>query len=167
MVGNMFGFFFDSRAKPRLVIGPHWGYFVCMFSFIAAIGFTFALGVAPNISRAASYTGIVVVSLCLAVYLAAALKDPGIESHLINDEIELTNSSSDQRYCAICEVVRAEGTEHCGDCDLCIRGYDHHCPWTSKCIGEGNIVYFYAFLLTVLVAIVYVILVAGLKTKPH
>lgn len=24
-------------------------------------------------------------------------------------------------------------------------GYDHHCPWTSKCIGKGNLKGFYAF----------------------
>jgi hypothetical protein len=31
---------------------------------------------------------------------------------------------------------------HCYDCDICIKGHDHHCPWTGKCIGEGNIQYF-------------------------
>jgi hypothetical protein len=28
-----------------------------------------------------------------------------------------------------------------------IIGYDHHCPFTSKCIGSGNLCPFYVFLL--------------------
>lgn len=37
------------------------------------------------------------------------------------------------------------GTYHCKYCDVCIRNYDHHCPWTSKCIGGSNIRRFYFF----------------------
>ena len=39
-------------------------------------------------------------------------------------------------------------TFHCRDCDMCIEGFDHHCPWTSKCIGKGNIVPFYVFIVS-------------------
>ena len=34
---------------------------------------------------------------------------------------------------------------HCRDCGVCIKGYDHHCPWVSKCIGHRNLKSFYAF----------------------
>ena len=27
---------------------------------------------------------------------------------------------------------------HCPDCDVCIEGYDHHCPWMGTCIGKKN-----------------------------
>ena len=36
-------------------------------------------------------------------------------------------------------------TEHCSDCGVCIEGMDHHCPWSSKCIGKGNLKIFWAF----------------------
>ena len=29
-----------------------------------------------------------------------------------------------------------------------VLALDHHCPWTGKCIGAGNLLYFYAFLTT-------------------
>jgi len=29
---------------------------------------------------------------------------------------------------------------------VCIEDLDHHCPWSSKCIGGGNIKAFYVFL---------------------
>lgn len=47
-------------------------------------------------------------------------------------------------------------TQHCADCDVCVTEYDHHCPWTSKCIGGGNIVRFYIFLGMVPVFLIYV-----------
>ena len=36
-------------------------------------------------------------------------------------------------------------SRHCSTCNVCIKGYDHHCPWTSKCIGEANLYRFYFF----------------------
>jgi hypothetical protein len=44
------------------------------------------------------------------------------------------------------------------DCRACIEKYDHHCPWTSKCIGKGNVVYFYFWLLSLVLAFVYEII---------
>ena len=34
---------------------------------------------------------------------------------------------------------------HCRYCNVCIKGYDHHCPWISKCVGKNNISRFYFF----------------------
>lgn len=41
------------------------------------------------------------------------------------------------------------------DCRVCIEGYDHHCPWTGKCVGKGNVRYFYAWLFFLVLAFVY------------
>ncbi len=46
-------------------------------------------------------------------------------------------------------------TFHCSYCDVCVIGYDHHCPWTSKCIGKKNLVQFYIFLFYTPIFIVY------------
>lgn len=35
-------------------------------------------------------------------------------------------------------------------------GYDHHCPWTSKCIGKGNLLFFRMFLGTTVLLIIYI-----------
>lgn len=45
-----------------------------------------------------------------------------------------------------------DGMKHCKRCDVCIKGYDHHCPWTSKCIGKTNMKRFMFF-----VSIIYLI----------
>lgn len=34
-------------------------------------------------------------------------------------------------------MVNSE-TFHCHECEICVQGYDHHCPWIGKCIGKGN-----------------------------
>ena len=34
---------------------------------------------------------------------------------------------------------------------------DHHCPWSSKCIGDGNMNCFKAFLAGTVASLVYVV----------
>lgn len=51
-----------------------------------------------------------------------------------------------ERFCKPCKIVRPLKTVHCLDCDVCITGYDHHCPWIGKCVGDQNLSDFYCFL---------------------
>ena len=44
-------------------------------------------------------------------------------------------------------VNRESKASHSPDCNICIEGYDHHCPWTGKCIGKNNLTLFYIFAL--------------------
>ena len=61
-----------------------------------------------------------------------------------------------KKYCGVCKMwVPKNGTVHCEDCDICIEGYDHHCPWTSKCIGKRNMWSFIGFLVMVFVVVFY------------
>lgn len=59
------------------------------------------------------------------------------------DKAQLTN----YRICPVCQIVMNldDQTEHCEDCNICVEGNDHHCPWTSKCVGKRNIKIFYLF----------------------
>ena len=41
---------------------------------------------------------------------------------------------------------------------LIISGFDHHCPWTSKCIGKGNLTGFYVFIFSLMLLFGYWIL---------
>lgn len=66
-------------------------------------------------------------------------------------------------YCSACDLWRPRSAEHCEDCDVCCVGYDHHCPWTGKCIAAGNVCYFYVFLASVVVIMVFSMFV-GLGT---
>jgi hypothetical protein len=57
--------------------------------------------------------------------------------------------------CSVCNVARERGTAHCYDCARCVLELDHHCPWSSKCIGAGNIRFFNAFIATLCVHSVF------------
>lgn len=53
-------------------------------------------------------------------------------------------------------MVVPRHARHCNDCDVCIEHYDHHCPWTSKCIGGGNLIQFYIFLAWTPIYLIYI-----------
>ena len=91
------------------------------------------------------YLKIIGILLYLTFFISFTLtciKDPGIITpnyYLENYKIEkmkLTN----YRICSICNAIqdKDKGVEHCIDCDVCIIGNDHHCPWSSKCVGYKN-----------------------------
>ena len=37
---------------------------------------------------------------------------------------------------------------HCDDCDVCIDGHDHHCPWIDNCVGANNHGVFLCFIIS-------------------
>lgn len=50
-------------------------------------------------------------------------------------------------WCDICDVQQGtrKRISHCYDCNVCIEGIDHHCPWMGKCVGRGNMNVFILF----------------------
>lgn len=112
--------------------------------------------------------------VCLISYAMAAMKDPGV----IFNDFEMVepiqtvgkqdlNTTGDEgtyseikteRFCLVCNKPQEVGTEHCSDCELCIRGYDHHCPWTGKCIGEGNFCVFCVFVGSLFASFILVVI---------
>ena len=51
-----------------------------------------------------------------------------------------------ERKCRTCNIMRPSGASHCGMCDNCVLGFDHHCVFISNCVGKRNHKYFYLFL---------------------
>ena len=64
------------------------------------------------------------------------------------------------RFCNKCQLIYREGikTEHCEDCDVCIEELDHHCPWSSKCIGKNNMSIFLVFTISLCVHFILCVL---------
>ena len=54
-------------------------------------------------------------------------------------------------YCTVCRSYVEKSSKHCGQCDRCIHGFDHHCKWLNNCIGLTNYKNFIVLLITVLV----------------
>jgi energy-coupling factor transporter transmembrane protein EcfT len=96
------------------------------------------------------------------IYLITSLINPGTptpEYYLENYDLNKTKVGT-FRICSKCKLIMdlSKGTEHCPDCDICIMGIDHQCPWTSKCIGKNNLYFFYAFLGSTLSLIIYLMI---------
>lgn len=72
-----------------------------------------------------------------------------------NDKLNGIKDNSHYRKCNKCNinVLIKDNVVHCDDCGLCIIEYDHHCPWTSKCIGKYNFYIFHTFCVSIFILI--------------
>lgn len=136
---------------------------MCFFTILLLLGVFLVFYASPKVSLLSSFIGFIIFSFLLVSYFCAAMLNPGIEMNKCqDDDFSVVGSSS---YCNICDVYTRPGTEHCKDCEVCIVEYDHHCPWTSKCIGKGNLMFFYMFLASLLVCFIYGIFTMAMQPK--
>ena len=107
------------------------------------------------------YLGIIIYILFIFTHLFTSFCNPGIPPQKYFLENFNINQSEMQDYaiCKKCKIIMDldKGTEHCIDCDICIIGNDHHCQWTSKCIGKNNLLIFKIFLKFGIIHICYMI----------
>ena len=88
----------------------------------------------------------------LISYLITVLINPGIpnRSYYANHFYQKNNDKppSGLIQCSKCNIITPKTFQlnHCDVCNVCVMKQDHHCPWTGKCIGKYNIVFFYCFL---------------------
>jgi len=155
--GHLISFGF-VEGEPFFCIGPHCKYhigryFLCLFSFFLVTSLLFLLVVCPAVSSGNTQLGAMIFGFLLINYLLAAVINPGVETR--KEPLGNGEGEGSENFCSECEVYREEKTEHCDDCGVCIQGYDHHCPWTSKCIGKGNICFFYNFLIGILISFIF------------
>ena len=110
--------------------------------------------------------GVIVYGTTCTMYGITSLINPGIEMTMPDLDSDLDALVEEKRICNICSVVKTDrDTFHCDDCDVCIKSYDHHCPWTGKCIGANNIYPFYAWLVSIIVALLFSVLVVAVSVK--
>ena len=91
------------------------------------------------------------------LFLIASKKDPGYvkKSELIS--FVKLNQYFDQSYiCPKCEILRPQESRHCFICDKCVDRFDHHCQWLNNCVGAGNHSFFYMYLISIWIYIVYI-----------
>ncbi|KAM3141735.1 hypothetical protein pb186bvf_006057 [Paramecium bursaria] len=148
--GNNLVFLF-YKGEPLITIGPHWPLTICMtLTFVLSAYFMYILiAFKKNVYIRC---GLIIVSaIQILSYLVTALMNPGMvtaNQHTLEDIYNVINP-------------RAIGhLFHCSDCDVCIRGFDHHCPWTGKCIGQGNKNVFLVFVTMIPIYIITLMIVA-------
>ena len=70
----------------------------------------------------------------------------GTLNYIINPGIIYSsNKVKEKVHCASCKMLypkMSNNIVHCGICEICINGYDHHCGVIGKCVGKFNMVIF-------------------------
>jgi len=117
--------------------------------------------------------GILIIGTQLSFYFMTVLSNPGFPKRSLQDKNANLEKGNNLQQCKKCKFYYeiGDGTTHCYECQVCITGifcfyfflfsflgYDHHCPWTTKCIGKNNLCYFYVFIISTSFMFCYLIL---------
>ena len=152
-IGNIRCYLHKADGTPLIFIGPDWCYFiVIMFlasGFLAINGFM----VYQQLQfKQQTYIGltasVIVISSGVFSVFRTFTGDPGIPKALYKikehkQKDKPKKKRSQMIWCEECKLYRDDYyDEHCEDCGVCIRAYDHHCIFYGKCIGKGNILWF-------------------------
>ena len=132
-----------------------------MHIFTSTITILFYIAIWKILNIFIKIIGIIVYLLFVSTYTLTCILDPGIISpdyYLENYEVDKMKIQN-YRICRKCNAVMDldKGVEHCTDCDICIIGNDHHCPWSTKCVGKNNISMFRLFIFSIFFHIGYLV----------
>lgn len=94
----------------------------------------------------------------LGAFLISFLLNPGIpkrEYYAKNMMNEYKGDFSNLKSCEKCNIIIPKSLKvgHCVYCNICIKNYDHHCPWIGKCVGSYTKIPFYLFLISMFIFI--------------
>lgn len=87
----------------------------------------------------------------IIAYFSAAFSDPGYLTEDWNENNPTMkvdpNNKDEKLYCDKCKITRPPRAHHCKECNKCVLMMDHHCIFTSNCVGFRSIRPYFAFLL--------------------
>ncbi len=128
---------YKSEAYRLMVIGPDLAYAAATFTIIVGPTVVAYLFLLKATWAVVVYS--VLFAVCISSFLILFVSDPGL--------LRKYNHARNTKwtYCDFCSSFRPKGCVHCSTCKTCVADYDHHCAWTGKCVGSGNMFWFKAF----------------------
>ena len=145
----------DKYGNPLIMIGPHWPLYVCFCGGVTVGYFYFFYYFFTKLNFFVKLLGLFSFLMYFISYSGVFLLNPGYPKR---DENSLEGKPrmlfKKCIYCDIWERIDINAI-HCMECGVCVEGYDHHCPWTGKCIGRKTIKYFYWFIGSVMVVFLF------------
>ena len=149
-MGNLHVFFFINE-EPIFAVGNISLNLVVLYELLLHISFIIIMK--TIIKNLFLYMEVMLISfylMCFIGHMYIYLINPGIPNikyyskTFIKSEnfIEMKDEEKKGYYlCEICNIIVnvKDGIEHCDECGICVKNYDHHCYWTGKCIAKNNI----------------------------
>lgn len=84
--------------------------------------------------------------------------DPTIKDQItLKAAGQVPNSTEYDAFCDVCGYFVHMSSKHCGSCNRCVKGFDHHCKWLNNCVGLSNYRIFLALISSLTVNVVIVI----------
>jgi len=164
-LGKTYTFFGDKDGSPLIVIGPHWPMYAWFCTIMSAIYIFFLTHYWNYLNILFKIAGVGSFLTYFISYTYIFLLNPGIPKY--DENAILGKPREKYSICKPCGIWRnlEKNVYHCFDCDICVEEYDHHCPWTGKCIAKKNINAFYIFLVSILGAFCF--FVTGVTHAQH
>ena len=165
-MGNYYVYFFINE-QPLFAIGNNKLSLVIIYEFLLQFSFIFlAKTIINEIFPYMKYMLISFYLNCFISHMFIYLINPGIpdikyySKTFIKSENYIKMKDEEKKYyylCEICNIIihRKDEIDHCEDCGICLKKYDHHCYWTGKCIAKNNYWAFNTFSLGTLLYIIW------------
>ncbi|KAJ8607370.1 hypothetical protein CTAYLR_010772 [Chrysophaeum taylorii] len=145
--------------KRRMLLGPYWHFLLVTLVVIAAVSVMIYAFVVPAEDEIERVIGLTVTMLAVSGLLCTALTDPGIFPRYSKPLVE------NWTYSEYAQSYRPPGVIFCQQSQVLIEDYNHFCPWSGTVIGKGNEAYFQVFIVAIVVAFLYDLLVIALSLE--
>ena len=157
-LGNCHAFFGNKNGDPFFIIGPQWPMFIALTVILNGIIYFLLIKFWRYYSNLFRGLGIFFPTFFQIKFTHCFVINPGFPKNDIGRQTGIPKEN--YKFCPECKFYYDlnKKVNHCFDCGICIEGYDHHCPWVSKCIGNKNLYSFYCFMIGILLNFAYAII---------
>ena len=144
-VGRSLFIFLDRYDNPLFIIGPHWPMYICLSSTFSIIMYLIYKKLWDKLSFPMKLIETILFWTFIISYTYTSIINPGYPKNTIKRALGIPRDF--YYFCENCKFYlnKCSYASHCFDCNICIENYDHHCVWTSHCIGKYNLYSFYIF----------------------
>ena len=151
--------------QPMKKVSPSRKHALTFLALICSTYLLCLLFVYPHVSLFWFPLNSSLLTVTLVMFLLTSYKSPGYmrSGESVNLLKLLENNFDPNNACPACELVCKPDSRHCYICDECVSGFDHHCQWVNNCIGKGNHMVFYLYVLVLSVYLIAVALMSGLN----
>ena len=136
-IGNLYVFgFTNDNSEPLFCIDKKWYFHVIIYSIEFLIYYFGNRYLYSNVEPWKEKTFNILLIIFFFTYTALIIINPGI---IIKSE-KPKDKNTDTLYCRRCkiQIIMDRDTQHCYDCEVCVKKLDHHCSVVRKCITRKN-----------------------------